>query len=410
MPPHARVHTIELVAASVPLAPDAARLDAALSVPALDWNDALYLADGHGITPLLYRLWGAHGLIDRLPPEIQTRLAQAYRDNATRNADARREFRELAAMMQEIRVETIVLKGLPLLDQLYADPAERVLYDFDLLARDRAEAQRGLNALIAAGFTPVPSKSGARVEKHLPSVWRRNGFVRRGYLFDVAQPRPVEMHVGLWDSPWRGLNLAPLPNLWQHSRRVDVNGMSVRVLSPEDTLIHLCVHLATHLVEREARAGQAIDIGRFLSAFGSELDWARLLESAERAHATRFVYLALRAAAALTNAPLPSPEILDTLRSRTPTRLREWAEKHSARDLLAMDFRHTDLSRAYDLTFASAQSLYEKINVVKFALLPPLDALQAEYGGRGAWLFARHFQKRGGAYLAALRQRRTNGH
>lgn len=405
----ARQDTIALIAASIPLVPDAAQVRAAMTRPALDWDDVLYLADGHGITPLLYQLWQRLNLLELISPPAQTRMAQAYADNSTRNTDARREFRDVMGMMAHAGVETIVIKGLPLLEQLYPDPAERVLYDCDLLARDETQARRGYETLAAAGFTPVPTKTGAVVHKHLPSLWRRNGFVRRGYLFDVMQPRPVEMHVLLWDTRWRGLDMLPLPDVWAHSRMIEVADTAVRVMSPEDTVIHLCVHLATHLVEREARVGQAIDIARLLAARVTEIDWTRVLEASAQARVTRFVYLALCAVHTLTGAPLPPQNIVDALRAKTPARLRAWVESGSTQDLLSMDYRNTDLSRAYALTFAATQSWREKARVLQFALFPPLEALQAEYGGRGVWLYARHLEGRGRVYLDALRQRRANG-
>ncbi len=407
VPASVRQNSIALIAASIPLAPDAAALKTIFTRPDLDWSDALYLADGHGITPLLYKVWGKLNLLAHVPSTPRAYLEQTYRDNTARNADAQRELRELVALMQNARVEFIVLKGLPLVMQLYPDPAERVLYDFDLLARDESHAQRGYNALCAAGFTPVPTKTGAFVNKHLPSVWRLNGFVRRGYLFDVAQPRPVEMHVALWDSPWRGLDVLPLPDVWARRQWITLGDVSVRVMSLEDTLVHLCVHLATHLVEREARVGQALDLARWLAARAEQIDWARVIASSDCARVTRFVYLALRATHTLTGAPLPLENILNALCARTPPRLRAWVEQHGAADLLALDFRETDLSRAYALTFAATASWREKARVLRFALLPPREALEQEYGARGVWLYARHLRGRGRVYLNARRAARA---
>jgi hypothetical protein len=407
-PPTARQHTIALLAASIPLLPDTVKMRAQLE-QTLDWDDVLYLADGHGITSLLFQLYRRENLLALIPPAACARMEQAYRDNATRNMDAQREFRELMQWMRDARVETIVLKGLPLLQELYADPAERVLYDFDLLARRQEEAQRGYDALTALGFTPVATKKGFEVHKHLPSVWRLNGFVRRGYLFDPAQPRPVELHTALWDTPWRGLDLRPLPELWQHSSEIQVEDMPTRVLAPEDTLIHLCVHLATHLVEREARVGQAIDIARLLARRVQTLDWERIVRASAQAHVTRFVYLALCAVNTLTGAPLPPQAVLDALAKETPARLRRWAEANGALDLLAMDFRQTDLSRAYELTFAATESWQEKARVVRFALLPSMDTLESEYGTRSRWLYVRHLHGRGQAYLATRRQQGAHG-
>lgn len=398
--------TINLLAANVRLQRDAAQIRAQLAEPALDWEDVLYLADGHGITPLLYCQWRELDLLNLLPEPARNRMAQAYADNAARNADARREFAELLARMTGIGVETIVLKGLPLLLRLYPDPAQRVLYDFDLLTKNIAQAQCGYNALLADGYTPVPSN--AAVNKHLPSLWRLNGFVRRGYLFDVAQPRPVELHTNLWDKEWRGLDVRPLPELWARSELVQMDGMSVPVLSREDTFLHLCVHLAVHLFERGARLGQVIDVARLLMLDGAPLDWEYTLNAGDAAHISRFVYLALRAVDLLTGAPMPPAAVLNHLRGQTPPRLQQWVEQHSAHDLLALDYRKPDLSQAYTLTFAATQSWREKASVVRFALVPSRETLAEEYGTRSPWVYARHIGGRGRMYLHSLAQRRAH--
>src|ERR1700694_3257231 len=117
--PHTRASTIALIAASLPLSPDAGRVRAQIAVSGLDWDDVLYLADGHGITPLLFQIWKRLNVFSVLPLAAQARMEQAYQDNATRNRDAQPEFRELVTMMDAAQVETIVMKGLPLLAQLY---------------------------------------------------------------------------------------------------------------------------------------------------------------------------------------------------------------------------------------------------------------------------------------------------
>lgn len=408
-PADSRKATLSLLRESILIDAGADAIRKGMTRHDLDWEDVLYLSDGHGITPLLCRLWCVLGVWGLIPESARRRLEQAYADNATRNQDARREFAEILRLMAQAQVQVVVLKGLPLLDELYPDPAERVLYDFDLLTSDTAQARRGVEALIAAGFTPVPTKAGMLVNKHLPSLWRLGGFVRRGYLFDVAQPRPVELHLSLWDTGWRGLDVRPPEGLWSRSRTITFGGEPVRVLDPADTLIHLCVHLATHLIEREARVGQVIDIARLLSRSGAALDWSRIVEASEQAHVSRFVYLSLHASHILTHAPMPPPNVVQLLRGRTPAPLRDWVEQEGAAELLSMDYRQVDLSRAYALTFAATRSWREKAGVLRFALFPPLQALEEEHGRRGRWLYLKHIGGRGRLYLDSMAARRSNG-
>ncbi len=403
-PPNVRSRSLALLAASVPLDPEPARLAACLTRPELDWDDVLYLADGHGITPRLYRLWDSLGLGERIPADARARMARAYADNAMRNADAAREFRELMEWMARAKVETLALKGVPLLYQLYPDPAERVLYDFDLLARDSAAAARGHAMLLASGFTPLQTK--AVVTKHLAPLWRLNGFVRRGYLFDPAQPRPVELHLELWDVGWRGLDVRALPRVWEKARRVEVDGVQVGVLGTADTFIHLCVHLATHMIEREARLGQALDIARLLAQSAGDLDWTRVVQASAAARVSRLVYLALCATHTLTGASLPPAPFVAQLRAETPPRLAAFAEQRAANDLLTMDFRKPNLSEAYQLTFAAARTPQECAGVLRYALLPSRAHLDREYGGHGIVPHARHIGRRGRTWLRSVARQR----
>lgn len=405
--------SLDLLRASTQLGPAVDAIQVALQANALDWNDALYFADGQGLTPLLRNVWKGAGLNRLIPDSARERIEQAYRDNATRNADARRDFAEIMALMARSGVETIVLKGLPVLDALYDDPAERVLYDFDLLARNQGEAQRGYDALAAAGFTPVPTKAGALVTKHLPSLWRLDGFVRRGYLFDVAQPRPVELHLTLWDENWRGLTIRNLAELWKRSRtltrRSDMKEKvsEVSVLSDEDTMIHLAMHFSTHLVEREARVGQLLDVARMVLRRGAQLDWDYIVRASEETYTARFIYLALTMAHTAVGAPLPPEKTHSALRAQTPSKLRTYVEREATDDLFAMDYRAPDLSRAYALTFAASASLGEKMGVLHYALMPPREALAEKYHApRDAAplpLYARHVAERGREYINARR-------
>ncbi len=197
-----------------------------------------------------------------------------------------------------------------------------------------------------------------------------------------------------------------LDNLWTRSRTIEFDEIPVRVLSPEDTLIHLCVHLATHVVERQARLVQGLDVARFVRGSVDSLDWEYIIQAAKAARVARFVYLALSAVHRLCDAPLPAEPVMQKLGTLTPARLRAYAEEDSADDLMRMDFRRVDLGRAYRLTFGAAESTAEKIGVLRFALFPPLDASSARHHAEPSAfapiLYARHIADRTRAYLGSL--------
>ncbi len=394
--------------------PDAQRLTDSLRLTSpkfnlsgdVDWSVLLNHADGHSLTPLLYTTWRAAGVLPGLPDPVRVRMEKAYRDNEQRNAHICAELIDIHHLLESAGVPHLVLKGWPLVERLYPDPAQRVLYDHDFLVpADQAEI--GHRALRAAGFRPLPRKD-EWVEKHLPSLWRNDGYVWDGDLFDPHYPRPVELHVRLWEDHWRGLSIKPLPDVWSRAQTRRVAGVPMRVLSDEDTLVHLAMHFAGHLIEREARLNQLLDLARFVQR--TPLDWGRCLALAESANVSRFVFASLCLAHAIFDSPLPPALIWERLAARTPTAFREWLTQHGPADVLTSDYRQRDKGKDYQLTFLAARSLPEKLGIVRFAALPPLGQLMAKYNVRsrwlGAFLYPRHLAERLSLYGRALLTRR----
>jgi hypothetical protein len=373
---------------SAQLLTDSLRVDGATSVserlklvPEQGWPALLTHADRHSLTPLLHSTWRAGPTLDAVPPEARARLAKAYTDNAARNDHIRAELIEIHSLLTRADIPHLVLKGWPLVERLYADPAERVLYDHDFLVPpDRAHA--GQAALREAGFRPLPAKD-EWVEKHLPALWRNDGYRWDGYLFDPLYPRPVELHVRLWEQKWRGLDVRALPEPWARAQSRTIAGVPMSILGDEDALVHLAMHFAGHLVEREARLNQLLDLARFQASV--DLDWDLVLRLAEAARVGRFVFASLWLAGQIFGAPLPPSPAWERLRVQTPAGFRAWLETHAVADTLTSDYRTRHKGQDYRLTFLAARSLGERLGIVRFAALPPLGQLQARYRVRHRW-------------------------
>lgn len=380
------------------------RLDAPISDVSgvVDWPQLLDHADSHSLTPLLYTVWRDAGALTQLPSGVRTRMEKAHRDNGLRNAHIRAEVVDIHQRLLQTNCSPIVLKGWPLVERLYADPAQRVLYDHDFLVpADQAEI--GHRALREAGFRPLPTKD-AWVEKHLPALWRNDGYHWDGYLFDPHYPRPVELHLRLWEDHWRGLSVKPLPDVWRQAQTRVVAGVPMLVLSDEVTLVHLAMHFAGHLVEREARLNQLLDLARFVQI--TSLKWDSCLAQAQAAGVGRFVYASLFLAQAIFGAPLPPVAIWEALTAQTPPRFRAWLEARGAMDVLTSSYRQRDKGQDYHLTFLAARSLLERLGIVRFAALPPLGQLMTKYHVRSRWLgallYPRHLAERLSVYGRAL--------
>lgn len=350
----------------------------------INWEQLLHHADGHSLTPLLYTTWRARGQLDFLPPAIQQSLAQAYADNARRNDFIRRELLEIDQILTAAGVPHLLLKGWSLIENFYPDSASRVLYDHDFLVPEKL-AVAGHRALQAAGFRPLPGKD-QWIEKHLPALWRNNGYKWNGYLFDPLYPRPVELHVRLWEQGWRGLNVSQLPNPWADAVSQTIAGVLMQRLSEENMLIHLAMHFAGHLVEREARLNQLLDLALLSQKWSVRLDWERVVNRAAQAGVSRFVYASLYLARQVFGAPLPPALIWQQLSAAAPPAFRTWLAEYGLVDVLTADYRRRERGKDYQLTFLAAHSTLEKLGIIRFAALPPLEQLAAKYNLRYRWL------------------------
>jgi hypothetical protein len=372
-----------------------ARVEAARG---LDWDLLAHHADGHTLAPLLHDLWAEAGALAHVPPATAERLARARRDNAARTANIRRDLLEVHALLEGAGVPHVVLKGWPLAERLYADPAQRYMSDQDFLVpEDRAAA--GHAALRAAGYRPLPVKD-EWIEKHLPSLWRNDGYPWSGYLYDPDYPRPAELHVRLWERGWRGLAVRDMPGLWADARTCTVAGLALQVLSDEHTAVHLAMHFAGHLVEREARLNQLLDLARLLHTTPA-LDRAKVVDLAEAAGVARFVYVSIYLAHAIYGAPLPTAAAWRVMEARTPRPLQAWLAGEGVDDTLAADYRRRAKGQDYRLTFMAATSVREYLGVVRFALFPPLGQLAAKYRvprALAAFTYPRHVAERVRSY------------
>jgi hypothetical protein len=209
----------------------------------LDWSEVLCLADRHGVLPLV-----AHSLIESggvenargLPPEIERSLRSAYEANLRRSLWFTAELARIMRHFESWRLRALPYKGPVLAQALYHDLALRSFSDLDFLISS-ADFERAKQILAEIGYRPA-----AELPRAAEGFWLRMGYERS---FDSAAGRNlVELQWALL--PYFYSIDFPVDDLFARAGQTVVGGCEVPCLSPEDSLLALCLHAGKHLWTR----------------------------------------------------------------------------------------------------------------------------------------------------------------
>ena len=121
----------------------------------VDWRRIIWLASAHLVTPSLAAGLERLGGCDRLPEDVAGYLDAFRQLNAERNALFREELGRIAAGLNHIGLEPLLLKGAnALLPDAYPGAEDRMLGDLDLWL-PAAHHPKAMAALLELGYEPA---------------------------------------------------------------------------------------------------------------------------------------------------------------------------------------------------------------------------------------------------------------
>ena len=299
-----------------------------------DWEKLVREMETHGITPVFHKSVQAAGIT--VPEEARKKMHVAYLRAAEQNIRRYHCIGEVFAVCDDAGIPVIPLKGMYLAQYVYQDIALREMSDVDILVR-----QKDLDAfediLVAAGFMPMQQNKVPFLERghHLRYIIDESGLM-------------IEVHWDLMD-PGDDVRV-DIEALWGRAKPLGYPRGFVRALSPEDLLLHLCVHLANHTFCLGLRG--VYDLAMTIHAFMNIIDWNKLYDIAVTWNAVRALYVNLQLVA----------DLLDVQVSK------EYLERVKPRDF---EEQYMEISR--ELVFAS----YEPNN-------PVFSIMSEENGGQKA--------------------------
>ena len=275
------------------LADSGSSADHALST--LDWDYFLEVANYHGICPLLY-----YNLVKsnkHVPAKVLKHLREKYYLNTIRNELFYDELGQILEALRDANIEVIVLKGAVLAETIYQEKGLRPFSDIDLLIR-KDSLNRAEKELIGLGYTldicSTPRNFSERFDYHLRYI--------KGASI-------VELHweLGLRAGIYKYMKVKA-DTIWKDSRRSRIAGIDVLIPSPENLIIHSCIHSAKH---KYSRLIWLYDIRQIAEYY--RIDWGCLISIIKSDYIARPVFYGISFAEELFG-PIMTKHMLDELR------------------------------------------------------------------------------------------------
>jgi hypothetical protein len=308
---------------------------------------------------LTYRVFADGPLATAMPAPVRERLRGLYVGSAVRNALLLRQSAKAVAALAARGIPVILLKGIHLCRFVYPEPGLRSMADVDLMVpRDRlAEAER---VFVDAGWGPEPRADvdeRCAWSNHLAKLHRANEPV-------------LELHWTI-ERPTAPFGI-DLDGIWGRARPATFEGVEIRVLCPEDLLLHLALHASFHHGFGRAAFKAVVDVAAVIHATGDAMDWDQLVARANAWGAGGYAYTTVRVVADVMRMPVPM-SVLERLR-------------HDAEDLAMVDIARRfiiepELPTAYR-ELARQTGVWERWKTILRHAYPPRDEMERIYGLR----------------------------
>jgi len=349
------------------------------SLSPVGWAELVQESYYQEVLSLLYHRLDKHGLRASIPAQIEEGMRKFYLRTLALNTRLYRQLAEATNALDGANIATVALKGAHLVDQVYRDLAFRTVRDIDLLVR-KADAVAAAEQLIKIGYEASGSLLTDRERTythHFPELTRPNS-------------HPVELH-------WYPVNVdrvSPLnidvDGIIERAALTSVRGCVVRLMTPEDLLLHLCLHHSyQHKFDLKLR--HFYDLVEGLSRYQDRIDWGVLRDRALEWGALKHTYVTLM----LVRDLFEFPDLERELRSLEPSgfehRLTAWT-KSRLFSITDPNAKPPSYFCAHFITIRRKPTLAGKARyLLRWMLLPPPFQLRLTYPrirtGFQVWLY-----------------------
>ncbi len=252
-------------------------MGAALRSEEVDWNEEvtagellgiLRLAQIHKVLPMIYQAVYRCPAARRVDPFTMQRVRRDTRQMVALQTCRTAEFLPLLERLRRAGVEPLVVKGITC-RRLYPNPDHRLSADEDIL---------------------IPPENFALCHQVLTEY----GLTTRNFgedSYEVAYSGPgsslyLEIHKSLF--PGDSQAYGDMNRFFTNSRGRSVELAGVPTLCPTDHMLYLLCHAFKHFLHSGFGIRQVCDMILFANAYGTQIDWLKLLDRCRQLRAEQF--------------------------------------------------------------------------------------------------------------------------
>lgn len=256
-----------------------------------DWEYFSEQAIHNGLGPIIYKNLLKNNFTENIPPEEFSKLKQSYYRSLSRNIALYDHFKNVINAINANGIEVIALKGIYLAEAMYKDIGLRQMTDVDLLVK-KEDAVKCQDILIDIGYASTRLDTASFMKdllyfKHLPSL------VKGGLSVELH----TQVHIEYTEL------VVDVNDYWNRSIKAQIAGVEVLVLSNEDLLQHICLHLDEHFDDGKPQLYSLMDIATLISTL--KIDWDVLIDSSKKYNCSNRIFRQLFLAHKYFNAGIP---------------------------------------------------------------------------------------------------------
>lgn len=198
------------------------------------------------------------------------------------------QVEKIIKKFNEENIRVIVLKGL-VIREFYKNPELRTMCDADILVREE-DLDKARKVLTSLGYL-----ESEEYDEHGAHI-----------VFEHTNYLPIEVHWTLINDDYFNGSKEFEKSIWDNAIKVKIGETEALSLGWDDLALHLCIHMAVHIVHRGFGVRQLVDLVILVENKRDEINWNEFRRKAIECKVNKFVIIIFNVCKELFNMEIPS--------------------------------------------------------------------------------------------------------